>query len=364
MSGSGSPEHREHRGTGLPAAVGVVDGRWLFCGRDGRLTAYAQADGGLLRWTELRPGGPHWQGPEFVATPGVTDIVSAQGANGHVHFVGRRLKGRGAAAVPEIVYAVQYQTGRPVSSWTTVGNPHKDPARAARLGLPAAAVSDSGTVYVFVRNASGGVTMRREGERGGWLPWQDIRGNKARDGLAATALWSGRIELFVPGDGPAMRWCQTERDGAMERRPNIHIGPVPGSATVVETSSDTVTYYWTDRATGAVHAHRPGGQVHPLGSAPATGRHAAVRTLIDGYDCTVLAHRTTDQGVVLACCVSGNEQDGVWWSPVGEMSGHQPALVHDGVGRLVLGLIGVRGELRIARQEAGPGLAMGPAVAV
>ncbi|WP_240003169.1 hypothetical protein [Streptomyces cinnamoneus] len=37
---------------------------WLLRGKDGRLTAYAPVSGGVVRWTETRPGGPEWTGPE------------------------------------------------------------------------------------------------------------------------------------------------------------------------------------------------------------------------------------------------------------------------------------------------------------
>ncbi|MGW0084050.1 hypothetical protein [Streptomyces sp. NPDC003393] len=349
---------------GESAAEDVLDGRWLLLGKDMRLTAYARAEGGLVRWTECRPGGPDWRGPEFIAAPGVDAISLAQGANGYVHFFGRRAGGGGRGSALEIVHAIQYQTGRPLTEWTSVGNPYKDPGQAALVGAPVGAVTASGTVHVFVRNAGGGVMMRREGDRGAWLPWRDIRGNKAKDGLAATALGSGRIELLAPGDGPAMHWCQTQSDGDMERRPNIHIAPARNSVVAVETGPDRVTFFWTDLVTGTVHAHRPGGWVIPMGASPAEGRPAALRAVIDGYDCTVLAHRATDGDVMVAACATENEQAGVWWSPTGESSAHQPALAHDGQGRLVLAVIGARGELRIARQGVGPGLVLEPTHAV
>lgn len=348
-------------GVSRPAAEAVLDGRWLLLGKDGRLTAYARAEGGLLRWTEARPGGPGWQGPDFFAAPGITDISVAQGENGYVHFLGRRVRGKQPGAPAEIVHAIQYQSGRPLTEWASVGSPYKDAERAGLIGPPVGAVSASGTVYVFIRNAGGGVTMRRESERGGWLPWTDIRGNKAQDGLAVTALRSGRLELLTPGEGPAMHWCQTQGDGEVERRPNIHIAPAADSAVVLETGPDRATFYWTDLATGTVQAHRPGGWVIPMGGSPAPGRLAAVRSMIDGYDCTVLAHRDLDGSVMLAASGTENEQAGVWWSPTGETSPHQPVLAHDGLGRLVLAVLDERGDLRVARQGPGPGLVMEPA---
>ncbi|MEW2259991.1 hypothetical protein [Streptomyces sp. NPDC047869] len=342
----------------------MLDGRWLVRGSDGRLTAYALTSGGLLRWTETRAGGPEWTGPVFIPAPEVEDISLAQGANGYVHFFGRRLKGKGPAAFPEVVHAIQYQSGRPLTEWTGVGNPHGKGERAAHMGAPVAAVSASGTVHVFVRNAGGGVCVRREGAKGTWLPWGDMRGGGGQDGLAVGVLQSGRIEALVTGANCAMHWSQAHNDGDMERRPNLRVTPAPGSATVVETGPDRVTFYWTDLATGAVQAYRPGGWVIPLGASPAAGRHAVVRTMIDGYDCTVLAHRAVDGSVVLAACGTENEQAGVWWSLTGESSAHQPALACDARGRLVMAVIGAAGELRIARQGQEPGLVLEHAVSV
>ncbi|MGW4879421.1 hypothetical protein ACWEPI_23015 [Streptomyces sp. NPDC004262] len=343
-----------------PRSDGVVDGRWLAGGRDGRLSAYARTDGGLLRWTETRPGGPHWTGPDFFAAPGVTDVSAAQGADGYVHLVGRREHGGSV----EIVHAVQYQTGRPVGEWRSMGNPGRTPERAALVGAPVAAVSASGRVHVFVRNAGGGVCLRREAADGRWEPWRDLRGGGVRTGTAATATGTGRIEVFVPGEKAAMRWSQSEPDGEAERRPNLDVAVAEGSPAVLETARDRVTFYWTDAATGGVVAHRPGSGAVPLGGAPATGRIAALRTALDGYDCTVLAVRDRTGGIALTAFGTENEGAGVWWSPTGERCAHGPALARDARGRVVLAFVDEAGALRVARQADEAGLAMGRSVPV
>ncbi|WP_046729124.1 hypothetical protein [Streptomyces humi] len=343
-----------------PRAVGVVDGRWLVGGRDGRLTAYARADGGLLRWTEERPGGPEWSGPDFFAAPGITDVSAAQGADGYVHLVARREPG-GAAPV-DIVHAVQYQTGRPVTEWRSMGNPGRTPERAALVGAPVAAVSASGRVHVFVRNAGGGVCLRREAPDGRWEPWRDLRGGGVRAGMTATATGSGRIELFVPGEGSAMHWSQSAPDGEPERRPNLGVAAAEGSPVVLETAPERATFYWTDMATDGIVAHRPGSWVIPLGGGPAAGRIAALRTALDGYDCTVLAVRDRAGEISLAAFGTENEGGGVWWSPTGERSAHGPALARDAHGRVVLAFLDEAGVLRVARQSDEAGLVMGRSV--
>ncbi|MET7855999.1 hypothetical protein ABZS81_01960 [Streptomyces sp. NPDC005318] len=343
-------------------AESPVDGRWLVQGKDGRLTAYARNRDGLLRWTEERPGGPRWQGPDFIPVPHLTHLGIAQGADSYVHFVGRRSldEDEGLPTV-DIVHAIQYQTGRPVTSWRSLGNPHKDAERAARIGPPAAAVTPSGAANVFVRNAGGGMMLRREDKSAKWEAWTDLKGSRAQDTMAVPVAESGRIELLVPGSGHAMRWTQSEADGAFEKAPNIPVEIAPGGVAALETAPGRNTFYWTDPTTGGIVAHRLGTSVIPLGGTPAEGPITVLRAMLDGYDCTILAHRDLDGHVMLAACGTENEGGGLWWSPTGERTAATPALALDVHGRVVLAMIGADGRLYVARQNREPGLAMDPA---
>ncbi|MCX5530643.1 hypothetical protein OG785_08735 [Streptomyces sp. NBC_00006] len=346
---------------GSRGAEGPVAGRWLVLGRDGRLTAYARTRTGLLRWTERRPGGPDWQGPDVIPVAGLTHVYAAQGADAYVHFVGRRQvrKGDGPPAV-DVVHAIQYQTGRPVTEWRSLGNPHKDREKAARFGVPAAAVSASGTVYVFVRNAGRGVMLRRELPGGTWGGWTDLKGSQAQEPVVVVDHSSGHVEAMVPGPNLIMRWAQEEPDGDVRQQPDIPVTVAPGSAVALETAPGRTTYYWTDPTTGGIAGHRPGGWVYPLGGAPGEGVLAALRAPIDGYDCTVLAHRDVDGQVMLAAFGTENEQAGLWWSATGEGCVGAPALACDAFGRVVLGMIGADGGLHIARQTVESGLRLAP----
>ncbi|MFJ1588883.1 hypothetical protein ACIOD0_01335 [Kitasatospora albolonga] len=349
---------------GLAAGVRAVvpDGPWVVRGKDHRLTVYGYAGSGLLRWTQRTAGGDEWSGPDALPAPRLSHLSVSQGGDGFVHFVGRRVSADGHAT--GIVHAVQYQTGRPVTEWKPVGNPHKDSASARRIGVPAAAVSGSGCVHVFVANAGGGVSMRSEDAKGAWGPWRDLQGSDAYEGAVAVTAASGRIEYLAPGDGVAMRWQQEQPDGGLDRCLDLQISVVPGTASGLETAPDRFTYYWADAATGGLFAHRPGAWVIPLGGGPAEGRIAALRAWLDGYDCTVLAHRTPDGEIMLAACGTEGEGGGIWWSRTAERSGGSPALACDAAGRVVLALFGEDGGLRIARQTSEPGLAMGPSVPV
>ncbi|WP_217171005.1 hypothetical protein [Streptomyces sp. AC512_CC834] len=347
------------------AAESPLDGRWLVLGKDGRLTAYARSHAGLVRWTETRPGGPHWSEPGFIAVPDLTHLSVAQGADTYVHFLGRRAR-EGGDALPavDIVHAIQYQTARPVTEWRSLGNPHPQREKAARLGAPVAAVSTTGRVHILVRNAGGGLMLRREKPSGKWDAWLDLKGSGVRDGFAAAVHSSGRIEVFASNSQYAMRWWQAQADGDFGPEPNIPLRVAPGTASVLETAPDRSTYYWADEETGRLVAHRPGGWVIPLGDASTGDRVAVLRAVLDGYDCTVLAHRGLDGEVMLAACGTENEGAGLWWSPTGGPSVGAPALALDGHGRVVLAMIGTDGTLRVARQGAGPGLVLDPAVRV
>ncbi|KUN90179.1 hypothetical protein AQJ66_00865 [Streptomyces bungoensis] len=342
-------------------AKGTVGGRWLLLGRDGRLTAYARTGEGLLRWTESRRGGPEWTGPDFFPVAGLTHLTVAQGADTYVHFLGRReVRRADGPPVVDIVHAIQYQTGRAVTEWRSLGNAHKDREKAARFGVPVAAVSGSGRVHVFTRNAGGGVMLRREGSTGKWEPWQDLKGSGVRDGIAAVAHPSGCIEVLAAGETTAMRWRQGEADGDFRQQPNIPVRVVPGTASALPSGPERATFYWADPDVGGLVAHRPGQWAIPLGGVPDGEPVAVLRAGLDGYDCTVLAHRDVDGQVMLAVCGTENEQAGLWWAPTGERSLGAPALALDGHGRVALAVIDPAGMLCVARQTDEPGLSLTP----
>ncbi len=205
--------------------------------------------------------------------------------------------------------------------------------------------------------------LRREAPSGKWEPWMDLKGSGVRDGFAAATHASGRIEVLAGDTQHAMRWWQADADGEFGREPNIPLRVAPGTVSLLETAPDRSTYYWSDEASGQLVAHRPGGWVIPLGEATAD-RVAVLRAVLDGYDCTVLAHRGLDGQVMLAACGTENEEPASGGRPPGEWSEGAPALALDGHGRVVLALIGPDGALCVARQGAGPGLTLDPSVRV
>ncbi|MGW7412173.1 hypothetical protein [Streptomyces sp. NPDC054863] len=371
-------------------AIAPLSGEsWLLRGKDGRLSAYATADGGLLRWTETRPGGPDWEGPEFFGAASVEGLAVAQGPDGFVHVVGR---GTAKDGGPDYVHATQYQSGRPFGSWHSLGSyRYPEPEKNAKLGLPAVAVGAAGAVHVFLRNAHGGVLMRCQAASGKWGGWQDLIGSRAEEALVPTAKASGLIELLaVKKDGTVLRWTQDKQGAAFGRVTVIPFTVTAGTVTALETSEDGLTYYGDVRSEGTAgeadagadpDAAPVGGQITafrpapveerpdgaesdpavvtslvstPLGGTPAAAppaRTAALRATMDGHDCTILAHRAATGRPALAACRTLAEHEGVWWAETGPECVGAPALALDAADRVVMAVIGTDGALHVARQR-------------
>ncbi|MET8556279.1 hypothetical protein ABZV64_15135 [Streptomyces sp. NPDC004959] len=355
--------------TGHGAAVvevRVPRGTWLTRGTDGRLTAFAHTAEGVLRWTERRAGAPDWEGPDFFPVPHLDSLTVGQGANGYTHLVGRRAVPReDAPTAVDLVHAVQYQTGRALGTFRGLGNPHtKSPTRAARLGVPAVAVDDGGTVHVLVRNAGRGLMLRREDKTGKWEGWKDLKGSRLYDVPAAVATSAGTVEVLAPGEALTSYWVRDKAHGPFAQRPDIPLSVRSGSVRGLETSPGVVTFYWTDPANGGLVAHRPGSWLIPMGGSPVDDTLSVLRARIDGEDRTVFAYRDAAGQVMVAMCRSEQEQDGLWWAPSGLSGTGRPCLALDGAGRVTLGVFGTDGRPRLSRRSDEPGLLMGPALTV
>ncbi|MFI1776831.1 hypothetical protein ACH43Z_15480 [Streptomyces sp. NPDC020406] len=342
--------------------AGVLQGIWLTRGREGRLTAYASAEAGLRRWTENRPGRLDWRDPELIPVPGLTDLSVTQDDSAYVHFVGRRERGNAdRRTAVDVVYAIQYQSGRPVTQWRSLGNPHKDAEQGSRLGRPVAVVAASRMVHIFVRTADGGLSLRREQSDGKWRGWEDRKGVDGIEGpLAAIALSSGRMELFATTTEGTLHWFQREPGGGLGDGQPSRLAVAPGTLAVLETGPDRPTFYWTDQGGRGVVAYRAGGWPMALGGTPGEGPHAAARAFLDGYDCTVLAHQGAEGTAVVGVCVTEDEGNGMWWSDTGVRCVAAPALAQDAFGRLVIALVGEDGAPRFAQQTDEPGLSLSP----
>lgn len=342
---------------GLARAVG---GPWLLTGHDGRLTVYVHVNGAVLRWTETAVGSRRWTDPDVIAAKGITHLAVAQGRNRYAHLVGRRTRPRADGwATVDFMYATQYQTGRPVTEWRSLGNPFKEIEKAVQAGDPAITVTSEGILYVCAPTAAGSMALRRETKKGGWEAWAELPVAGVTDAPVPAATSAGPVEILVPTRTGAFHLRQPDNGGLPVRGYDAGVVPVPGSGAALETAQGRITYYVTDaRGTGVV-ACRAGGWPVPLGGNPADGRIAALRTTLDGIDCTVLALRGAGGSVNLGICATEGEQSGVWWTDTARRCAGDPALALDGYGRVVVAAIGADGRLAVARQEDGQGLTLG-----
>ncbi|MCX5375242.1 hypothetical protein [Streptomyces sp. NBC_00091] len=334
-------------------------GRWLLAGKDGRLTAYARAENGLLRWTERAPGGPEWSGPEFFPAEGLADLAVGQGPDGYAHFVGRRQERREETVTVTYHHAVQYQSGRPMGPWDSLGTLYQKPDMSHRGGPPALAVDAQGAPHVFVRNAGRGVHVRRQDTKGNWSAWEDLRGSKTFEGAAADSTAEGRVWLAVPGEKGISLWAQSGPGRSLRKSGDVPYLAQDGSLRTLETAPGRVTHFWHAADGSGVSACREGAGVFGLGGGPGHGAVAAVRALVDGYDCTVLAHRTVGGRTALAAYPTEQEAVGLWWTEIGEECLGSPALAVDAGGRVVIASISARGELLVNRQKDNSGLSLG-----
>uniref|UniRef100_A0AAU2JWM8 Uncharacterized protein n=1 Tax=Streptomyces sp. NBC_00049 TaxID=2903617 RepID=A0AAU2JWM8_9ACTN len=367
MRGRGAQATDQRSRSGVDAQVqpvrnsltAVATGAWMLRGNDDRLAVYALVDGGVNRWTQTAVGSARWSRPDFFPAEGLTDLCVAQGANRYVHFLGRRELGQ-AGGLPKVdlVHAIQYQSGRPLRDWRSLGNPYRDAKDAVTLGVPAAAIDGQGTVHVFVSGAPGGVMLRRDSKRGAWEAWRDLRGGETLGGPTATVSSAGLVEVLAPGRRSLMRWMQTEPGADLRRAEDCMPAPMPGSAAFLEAATGVLTAYWTDQGGTGVYAHRPGEWAFPVGGAPGEGSHATLRASVDGYDCTILAHRGNTGTALVGVCGTGDEASGLWWTDTGVLCIGTPALALDGHGRVVVAAVREDRSVVVSRQGSEPGLTL------
>jgi hypothetical protein len=344
-----------------PAGPGPARGDWLTLGRDGRLSLYVPTEGGLLCWTEDTMGGPDWSGPRFVPVAGLTHLAVVQGADTYVHFLGRRERtGADGTRRVDIVHATQYQTGLAFTDWRSLGSPHPDREQGLLLGPPSGAVASDGRVHVFARSAHGDLVLRRETPSGKWGAWERLKGGGISPWPVAVALASGRIEVCVDAESGVFVWRQHEPGGDFVGPRGFALHTSPGTVAALETGRDQATFFWSDTETGAAMSWRAGGWPASLGGSATARPYATLRASLDGYDCLVLAYRDQDGHAVLGVGGDEDEGSGMWWYALTEPCEGSPALARDGRGRVVMALVGPDGTPRVARQEAGAGLSMGP----
>ncbi|MBO1335582.1 hypothetical protein [Streptomyces sp. VRA16 Mangrove soil] len=336
-----------------------MNGTWLTCARDGRLCvhSYAADAGAVVCRVERAPGGP-WTDPRTVGGDQRVHpaLALARSAERYTHLVTWRPTTPGESG---LVHSTHFQPHLSALDWTPIGHPNK---KGDRTGDPAVAVDAQGRAHVFVRNLGGGVSMRAQLEKGGWGPWRDLKGKGVRGRLAAVAGESGLIVLHAATAEGLLRWRQEEagEPPVLDDKP-LPAAVRPDSPHALATSSEEVTLFYVDED-GGLYAWRGDADPVRVLDAAGPGQLTAIRSRLDGVDCTLLAQRAASGRLAFAAYPTQTESAGAWWAESGDPlpADTRIALTEDGQGRVVAGALvpGAPDRMLLTRRNAEPGLAL------
>lgn len=354
-------------GAAGPAHPSAPAGKWLFRGNDGRLTAYACAAGGLLRWTETHAPGTGWTGPEELEVPGWTgSAVMAQSHEGYIHFVTLRTPSDDSGSL-EVAVATQFQSGRGLTAWRGLGVPgvRGGPEGDGPVRPPCVVVNQrSGSVHVIVSLRLGGIVRRSRNAQGTWGGWKQLAPESYQGGVTALMPAGGPLEVLAAGRAGVDRWVGA---GQGQFRLGDRVATQMAGAPVgCETGPRRATYFWRYPGDGSLVAWRAGAQgvqsgMMGLGGAGGRGTPGVGQASIGGYDCTVLAQNGAEGDIELTAYVSENEGYGTWWASLGGHGLHAPQVAVDAANRVVVAALDRDGALVVTRQETDrEGLAFGP----
>ncbi|WP_326784970.1 PIG-L family deacetylase [Streptomyces sp. NBC_00151] len=339
---------------------------WLHLQADGRLAAYAMLGGQVAVWTERKPGGGSWDGPDLLpGVPGLASSLSvAPDREGGVHLVAlRRTPGPGGQVDVEVVRMWRQGHTEAVLPWQSVGNPNErseDWRRCREVGLPEAVAEPTGRLHVFMRNFGSGISARRETDEG-WGGWEDLGGRNMQDCLTAVLKSTGRIELFAANRSGGVHWYQEAvygpykvQDGVTSADPDAW-RPV-GGLTPVQIGRSRMALFYREEDSGEVLCvrQRPDGQwngrVERLGGHGGTGRIAALRQQTGRQDSIVLARRNARNRLSTAVVATQGQGQTPEWTDHDVLIARPPALALDGAGRVVIAVMGTDARVRVTRQ--------------
>lgn len=339
-----------------PSYSDRVNGDWLIRGRDGRLSIYLTSDGAVLCRAERTPGGP-WDPPRRIGGAQKLHPVLAvgHGPDGYGHLTSWRPTVKGEAG---LVHSTHYRPLLAALDWVPIGHPDK---KGDRTGTPAVAVDAQGRAHVFVRNGAAGIAMVAQKEKGGWDPWCALPGEGAAQEPVAVTGESGCVEVYAAGSGALLHWRQREPGARPVLEETLDVVPArPGTLRALATSPEHTTLFFTDDS-GDVRAWRPGDKPVPVLPAAGPGPVAAIRCVLDGHDCTLLAQRSASGRVAFAAYPTEQESAGAWWTESGPRlpADTEVALAVDHEGRVVAATLSPStGRLLLTRRKDEPGLAL------
>ncbi|NEB12002.1 hypothetical protein G3I32_24700 [Streptomyces coelicoflavus] len=336
-----------------------MNGDWLLLGRDGRLSVYLPSNDTALWRAERMPAGA-WEAPRRVGgdqelSPG--SLAAGRGSDGYTHLVAWRPTGSHRC---DLVHTTHFRPLLAPLDWQPAGHPDK---QGDRTGTPAVAVDAQGRAHVFVRDQGGRMSMVAQREKGGWAPWRDLEGSGVLESPTAVTTRSGLVEVYAPVRDGILHWRQEKPGTRMVLGELLDVPVRPGTLRALATSEEHTTVFYTDDDTGELCALRPGGKPAPLLPAAGPGPVAAVRTVIDGHDCTLVAQRAAGSGrVAFAAYPSELEELGADWTESGPALPPDAtvSLAQDATGRLVAATLSPStGQLLLSRRKDETGLALG-----
>ncbi|MCX4765628.1 hypothetical protein OG562_32555 [Streptomyces sp. NBC_01275] len=332
-----------------------MNGDWLIRGRDGRLSVYLTSDDAVLCRAERAPGGS-WDAPRRVGGDQRVHPVLAvgHGVDGYAHLTSWRPTAKGEAG---LVHSTHFRPLLAALDWAPLGHPAR---KGDRTGVPAVAVDAEGRAHVFVRNTATGLSMVAQKEKGGWDPWRDLKGRGVEGPPVAVTGESGRVEAYAAVPEGVLHWRQPEPGAQPVLAQALEARVRPGTLRALATSPERTTLFFTDDS-GDVCAWRPGAKPAPVLPAAGPGPVAAIRTELDGHDCTLLAQRSTSGRVAFAAYPTEQESAGAWWSDSGPQlpADAEVALALDHEDRVVAATLSPStGSLLLTRRKAEPGLAL------
>ncbi|MEU0602602.1 hypothetical protein ABZ484_30920 [Streptomyces sp. NPDC006393] len=333
-----------------------MNGDWLLRGRDGRLCVYFPSGDATVCRAEQWPGGP-WDAPRRVGGDQRLHPVFAvgQGADAYAHLVSWRPTADGSSG---LVHTTHFRPLLAALDWHPIGHPNKT---GGRTGTPAVAVDAEGRAHVFVRNGGSGVSMLAQQTTGGWEPWRDLKGHRVHeDGLAAVTGESGLVELYAAVPDGVLHWRQEKPGGELTRTDKLTTPVRPGALRALATSPGRTTLFYVDDS-GDLCAWRPGDKPAALLPAAGPGPVTAVRCVLDGHDCTLLAQRSAAGRVAFAAYPTEEETAGAWWTESGPALAADAAVrvTTDADGRVTAATLSPStGRLLLTRRKDEPGLAL------
>ncbi|NES28247.1 hypothetical protein GCE86_02440 [Micromonospora terminaliae] len=182
---------------------------WAGAGAGGRLSAFAVRGGQVVQWQESRPG-------EFAASRKVpgrrllphVDAVPTEDGGWRLFAVRQGLTADPDRHVRDLWTVVLPASGdyRDVK-WESLGNPnaHSGRTKVRNIGMPQAVRLPGDRLLVLVRNAGKGLSGRLY-DGSSWTPWRDLDGGGTQDGLTATVLDDGSVEVLAAGRAGIARW--------------------------------------------------------------------------------------------------------------------------------------------------------------